>query len=657
MIEKLTVTQKLRTSNSQNIEKKWEENVIEEQPGRQLSGWSSSLIKTLVLLMAIYQIYFSTYGILPTMSFRSGHLIFASVLVFLVRPFSKKRLSLNKFEFFDIILVILSMIVGLYIIVEYKNMVWRLGDPTSFDVFFGAIAVLLILEGARRTIGPILPSICVVFFLYALFGNYIPGTFGHVGFGLSRIISQLYCTLEGIYGVATGVMSSFVYLFILYGGFLIKSGAGNFFIKLAYSLTGHLAGGPAKTAVFSSALMASINGSAQANVVTTGSFTIPMMKRVGYQDYEAGAIEAASSTAGIFTPPVMGAAAFILAEWVGIPYIQVVLAGLLPAALYYITVWFTVDFKAKKAGIVGLPRKDLPRVSEVLKEGWHFLISISLLVYMLLRGYSPQYSCIISLFSLIVITQISKKNRMSFRDIISAVEFGGRNTVLASMACACAGIVVGIVGLTGIGLKFSSGLIFLSGGNLFWALQLCSLAALFLGMGVSITPNYITLAILGSSSIIALGAPPLAVHLAIFWYANLAELTPPVCISAYTAAAIAKSDPFKTGVQASIIGRGMYIIPPLFIFTPLITGNWGERFFYFGQIGLGLIALTAAFEKYLFKKTNFIETILLYIAAACLIWPSLKFSLIGAVLLIIVLILHILHIKRPSLKESGATAN
>lgn len=636
--------------SNRTIKKIWEKETREEQPGRQFSGWSDYLIKIIVVLMAIYQIYFSTIGILPTMSFRSGHLIFALTLVFLLRPFSKKRSPINRFEFFDIILVSLSIVVGLYIIIEYKNMVWRLGEPNFFDIFCGAIAVLLILEGARRTIGPILPLICIIFFFYALFGYYIPGTFGHVGFDLERIISQLYCTLEGIYGVATGVMSSFVYLFILYGGFLIKSGAGNFFIKLAYALTGHLAGGPAKTAVFSSALMASINGSAQANVVTTGSFTIPMMKRIGYKDYEAGAIEAASSTAGIFTPPVMGAAAFILAEWVGIPYINVVLVGLLPAALYYITVWFTVDFKAKKAGISGIPKKDLPRVGAVLREGWPYLIAIFILVYMLLVGFSPQYSCIASLLSLIIITQISKKTRMSFRDFIAALEFGGRNTILASMACACAGIVVGIVGLTGIGLKFTSGMISLSGGNLFWALQLCSLAALFIGMGVSITPNYITLAILGSSSLIFLGASPLCAHMAIFWYANLAELTPPVCISAYTAAAIAHSDPFKTGLASCVIGRGIYIIPPLFLFSPLIYGNWGQRFLIFGQVGIGLIVLTSALESYLFHKTNIVENILLYVAAIGLIWPNIRLSIIGALLFLVVILLQKIKNKKILLK-------
>lgn len=419
-------------------------------------------------------------------------------------------------------------------------------------------------------------------------------------------------------------------------------------MKMAYALTGHMAGGPAKTAVFASGLLAMVNGSSVANVVGTGSFTIPMMKKIGYKPHEAGAIEAASSVGGLFTPPVMGAAAFILAEWVGIPYVEVMLVSFLPAGLYYITVWFFVHFRAKKGGLRGVPREELPKITSVLKEGWIYFPSLFVLVYMLIIAFSPQYSCLGSLLVLIIFVQIRGKTRMSLRDIVDALEFAATNTVLISMACACAGIVIGIIGLTGVGLKFSGGLVSLSGGHLFWALQLASLAALVIGMGTALTPNYITLAVLAAPALIQMGAPPLVAHLAIFWYANLSELTPPVCITAYAAAAIAGATPFKTGLTATNLGKGLYIVPPLFLYTGLITGTWGERFFWFAQIGIGLIALCAGMERYLWRKTSIVETILMLVGGVFLIWPNIKLSIIGGALFLVAILLHRIRVKKET---------
>jgi TRAP transporter 4TM/12TM fusion protein len=589
---------------------------------RKLTGIYRTVIFGVAILMSVFQLYYSTFGIINTMAFRSGHLMFAMVLIFGVYPFRKKSPH-HRVTVPDVVLSALALTVGIYIIDQWRDIVLRMGDPTRFDIILGIVATLLTLEIARRTTGFALASVATGFLLYAYFGPYFPGELSHVGFPLERLVSQLYTSTEGIYGMPLGVMTNYVFLFILFATFLHKTGAGDFFIRLAYGLTGRFRGGPAKTAIVASGMMGTISGSATANVVTTGAFTIPLMKRLGYKPETAGGIEVASSVGGQLMPPIMGAGAFIMAEWTGTPYIKIISMAAIPAVMYYFSVGFYTHIIACKLGMKPLPKDELPKIWPILKDGFHFLIPLFVLIAALVHGYTPMMSAIYAIVTMVGSSYLRKKTRMSLRAILDALGTGAINAVLVSASLTCAGIIMCVIGLTGIGLKFSAIVLKVSGGNIGVALFLVALASLFLGMELPITAAYIMCAVLAVPALKTLGIPLLTAHMIVFWFSMDSTVTPPVCISAYAAAGIAGGHPMKTGLSAWKMAKGLYIIPVLMAYTKLLTGNIVEILTVAIPALLGILSFNIVWEGFFMRKTYLFERCMLLCAMALLFYAHI----------------------------------
>jgi len=488
--------------------------------------------------------------------------------------------------------------------------------------------------------------IAAAFILYAYFGPYMPDLLAHKGYSVERISTTLYLTTEGIWGLPIGVAATFVFVFVLFGAFLERSGGGNFFIDLAYSLTGQMTGGPAKTAVVASGFMGSISGSAVANVVTTGAFTIPMMKRVGYRPHVAGAIEAAASTGGQLMPPIMGAGAFLMAEFTSTSYLTIIKVAFVPAVMYYLTVLLFVHFEAKKFGLKGQPKKSLPQVFTVLKDGLHFVLPVIVLIYVLLMNYSPMMAGFVAVVSTVAAAMVRKATRLSLRDILETLESGAKKAVMVSVACGCAGIIVGMVGLTGMGLKFSSLVLDLSFGIEILAILLIAAASLVLGMGLPVTASYIVLSTLAGPALLDMGVPLLVTHMVVFWYSQDSNVTPPVSLASFAAAGVANADPMRTAFVSWKLAKGLYIIPIIMVYRPMLGIGEQHTLLHWEVIStfvtttFGLVAFAAALERYLFRHATWLETVLLVIAAACLFWPDMFVDSVGLVLFGVVVLLQ-----------------
>ena len=608
---------------------------------RKLVGATGLFVTVVAVALSLFQLY--TAGIRPLTAIyqRSIHLTLILILTFLIFPVTKRGDKTRKDIFFwiDVLFVLLAIAAGFYIFLNYGSIMERQGDWTRMDLFWGCIATLLVLEACRRTIGPVMSIIGIIFILYAYFGPYMPEALAHRPYSLERIVTLLYLTTEGIFGLPLGVAATFVFIFVLFGAFLEKTGGGNFFINLAYALTGRMTGGPAKTAVLASGFMGSVSGSAIANVVTTGTFTIPMMKKIGYKPHVAGAVEAAASTGGQLMPPIMGAGAFLMAEFTNTPYIHIIKIALIPAILYYLTVLFFVHFEAKKMGFSGLDKSQLPRIGETLKAGLHFLIPLGVLIYVLVNNYSPMMAGFIAVVSVFVVSMFRRATRMSLRDIIEALELGAKNAITVSIACAAAGIVVGMVSLTGMGLKFSSFVVSLSHGIPLLAILLIGLASLVLGMGLPVTASYIVLVILAGPALTNMGIALVTAHMIVFWYSQDANVTPPVSLASFAAAGIAGANPMRCAFASWKIAKGLYIIPIIMAYQPLLlNGPFWEVVRTIVFAALGLVAFTAFMEAYLFHRTNLIEWVLLGAAALLMFLTDLKTDIIGGVLFAMVIL-------------------
>ncbi len=588
---------------------------------RNLKGVYAHVLSVVAIGMSLFQLYFSTFGIVDTITFRSCHLMFASFIIFATRP-ARKGSPQNRMSLWDLFLFALTLICGIYIIVEWYDIVLRQGDPTDWDVYLGILAPLLVLELMRRTTGWALPLVCSGFLFYTYFGPYFPGQLAHLGFPIERMITALYTSTEGIYGLPLGVMTNYVFLFILFASFLHKSGAGDFFIQLSYAVSGQFRGGPAKTAVIASALMGSVSGSATANVVTTGSFTIPLMKRIGFRPETAGSIEVAASVGGQLLPPIMGAGAFIMAEWTGISYFKIISVAALPALAYYLSVFAYVHLLSLKRGIEPVPREQIPEIWPVLKRGFHFLLPPIVLVIVLVKGYTPMLSAIVAMATMVVTSYFRKDTRMGLKDIFACMETGARNAVLVTASMAGAGIIMCTVGLTGIGLKFSSLIMSLSGGNVLAALFLVALASLFLGMELPITAAYITCAVLAVPALSDLGLPLLVAHLVVFWFSMDSAITPPVCIAAYAASGISGGHPMKTGIGAWKMAKALYVLPVLMVYTELITGTLLDALVVSVTAVVGIFCINIAWEGFFLTKVRPLERLLALIAIPLLLYPS-----------------------------------
>jgi len=605
-------------------------------------GMITIIISVIAISMSIFHFYTGGFGLWLALKQRALHLAFALTLIFLLYPTTKKGIGSDKSSvpFFDIILAGLGAVVSLYLIIYYNELVLRSGLPTKLDIIFGGICILLVLEATRRAIGPELPIVVIVFLIYSYFGPYMPGFFAHRGYSLERIIEHLYMGTEGIFGIPLGVSATFVFLFILFGAVLNKTGMGKFFIDMSMALAGHTTGGPAKVAVIASGFMGSINGSSVANTVTTGSFTIPLMKSVGYNKNFAGAVEAAASTGGQILPPVMGAAAFVMSEFLEIPYIKIAAAALIPAVIYYIAVITMVHLEACKHGLKGLPKEKLPKAKEVLREKGHLLLPILGLVYLLVRNYTPLFAAFWAIVMSIAISMVKKNTRLNIKDLFAAFEDGARGALGVAAACACAGMVVGVVTLTGLGLKIASGLVALGGGNLFLTLIFTMIASILLGMGLPTTAKYIILSIMAAPALVQLGVLPLAAHLFILYFGVIADVTPPVAVAAYAGAGIAGGNTMKTGLNALRLAIAGFMIPFIFALDPALLGlggNWFHTVLLIITSLAGVLALGSAAGGYLLTLTKPIERIMLIVSAILLLTPNILTDIPGIMILLVVL--------------------
>lgn len=605
-----------------------------------------ALFVTLVCVaMSLFHLYSTVLGTFDALFIRAAFLIFVMVLGYALYPARSGRAQEEQAypPLTDALLMVMGAGVGFYVLVNYERILVTVGSPSNVDVVVGSVAILLVLELCRRAAGPILASVCALFLLYALCGNYIPGFFGHRGYDFVRLVSHMYLTTEGIFGICAGVATNYVFLFILFGAFLSCTGAGRFFIDLAVALLGNFSGGPAKVAVFASCLMGTINGSSTANVVGTGAFTIPLMKSIGYQPHFAGAVEAAASTGGMLMPPIMGAGAFLMSEITGVPYMQIIAAAALPAILYYVGVLTGVHLEAKRTGLKGLPRESLPDAVRLIKERCILLAPIAAVVWALLQGFTPPYAAITGIATSIVAGAILPSTRVHPFRYWDALVQGPKDALGVCIACIAIGFILGSATLTGAGLKLANGILLLSGGNLFLILFFTMVASLVLGMGLPTTANYLVTSTLAAPALLKAGVAVLPAHLFCFYFGIIADITPPVALAAMAGAGLAGSPPFKTGVQAFKLAAPAYLIPYVFVYAPQITligyDFWSGVQASFTAI-LGVMCLGISIMGWMFTAVPWWQRVPLFGAALMLMVPGPLTDLTGIALLAVVAFLQ-----------------
>jgi len=572
---------------------------------------------------------------LPAMMQRAGVLMLSLFIIFMQYPLFPKRKAL---AWIDWLWAALSIVVCAYVLWDFEDLVNRMGDMNDIDKVMATLCVIMVLDATRRSIGWPLPIVTGLFLAYASFGSHLSGNFGHRGYDVHRILNQMYMTTEGVFGIPLGVVVTIVFLFILFGTFLERSGGGQFFINLAVSLAGRLRGGPAKIAVIASGLMGMISGSSIANVATVGTFTIPLMKRVGYRPEFAGAVESAAATGGQIMPPVLGAAAFIMSEFTHTPYLTIVVLSIVPACLYYLSLFMNVHFEACRTGLEGMPEEEIPKTSKVLADGWIFILPVVTLIVVLTMGYSPARAAFSAMGLLIVTSFLKSSTRIGPKIFWESLVSAGRNTVGIAAACACAGIIVGTVSMTGLGIKFANLIEQISQGHLIFALMFTAVASLVLGMALPTTANYIVQASVAAPALVALGMPVLTAHMFVFYFGVFADITPPVALAAYTAAGIAKGDPMKTGAIATrcvIVG---FIVPFLFVYHPglILRGPLEDMIMMIPSTALAVIALSAFVGNYLQRGCTVWERFALLASGILLITPGWVTDLAGLVLLVLV---------------------
>lgn len=593
------------------------------------------IICAVCILFSGFQLYTAIFGVLDAHLQRTIHLCFGLVLIFLLYP-ARKSWSREKMNPLDAILAVLSVVATMYLVVNYKELVTRAGMNTPTDIAIGVIGVLLVFEATRRTVGWPMLTVALVFLAYAFLGPYMPGILAHRGVSFDELVSHLYFTTEGIFGVPMGVSSTFIFLFILFGAYLDATGLGKFFIDFANALAGWAVGGPAKVAVLSSGLMGTVSGSSVANVAGTGSFTIPMMKKLGYRPSFAGAVEAAASTGGQLMPPVMGAAAFLMAEFVGVPYIEVVKAAVIPALLYYTGIWLSVHYEAKKYGLKGTPREELPKFGPLLREKGHLALPLIVIVYLLVTGYTPMRAALYAIGLTIVCACLRKNTRITFKQFVEGLIVGAQSVLGVLIACASAGIIIGVVTKTGVGLKLATALLDLAGGKMLPAMFFTMITSLILGMGVPTTANYVITSTIAAPALVQMHVPVLAAHMFAFYFGIVADVTPPVALAAYAGAGIAGANPMKTGVTAAKLAIAAFVVPYIFVLAPqLLMINATAPTILMAMVTaiIGMWGLSLAMIGFCQHPLNVLQRIAFFIGGLCLIIPGSMTDLIGIAIL------------------------
>lgn len=613
-----------------------------------------NVVTIAALALSIFHLYTSGFGLLLAIKQRSVHLGLVLFMVYLLYPGSKKRSPMGRPSVFDVIFSMLSIVTCGYLVLNFEDIAMRAGMANSTDIVLGTMLMLLVLEAARRTLGLILPVLAVICILYAMYGEWIPGMFSHIDYSYTRIIEQMYLSTEGIFSIALGVSAQFIFLFVLFGAFMSESGMGRLINDGSLAIAGKSPGGPAKVAVMGSSIMGTINGAAVANVVTTGSFTIPLMKKIGYRPVFAGAVEAAASSGGQIMPPIMGAAAFVMAELSGIPYGTIMIAAIIPAILYYLGVWTMVDREARRLKMQGVDTSEIPRLGDVLKARGHMLIPLIIIVVIILKGFSPMYAAFYGIIATLVFSSLRKETRMKPAQLLRAMVNGGRTALSVAVACAVVGFVIGVVSLTSVGVVFTDSVVSITQGMLLPTLLLIMVACIILGMGLPTTPAFIMAATIAVPALIAMGVDDLAANMFVFYYATLSTLTPPVAIAAYAAAGLAGSPAFSTGWAALRLASAGFIIPFMFVMDPsmlIVKGTFFETLRSVVPAVVGVIMLGASMIGYFRNNCTILERILLFLGAIFLIIPELYTDLTGLLCLISVYLMQVKRDKKNAVEN------
>ena len=640
-----------------------------ESNTRDLSGIIKHVVFFGLLAFSLFQLYTAIFGQYTAYIQRSVHLGFALSLIFILFPLRRRKGARHKVAWYDYIFALLSIGVGAYWPIMYDDLVFRIGRVTELDLIVGILAVILTLEATRRAVGMPITVIGILFLTYGFFGPYFPGFMRHRGQDLESLIQLMFYTTDGILGTPIGVSATFIFTFLLFGSFLVKTGVGQYFNDLAVSLAGNLTGGPAKVAIFSSALQGTISGSSVANVVTSGSYTIPMMKKLGYKKEFAGGVEAAASTGGQLMPPIMGAAAFLMVEFIGgVTYWEIAKAAAIPALLYFTGVWIMTHFEAKRIGLKGLSPEEMPDRKAVLKK-IYLLTPILAIILFLLVGIPTMQAALYGILLTIFVSAFNKETRLGFKDIIHALVDGARTALAVAAATATAGIIVGVVVKTGLGLSLANGLVSASGGNVLLTLFFTMLAAIVLGMGSPTTANYVITSTIAAPAIITLlmvdepagAAVPIVValsaHLFVFYFGIIADITPPVALAAFAASGISDGEPIRTGFNAAKLAIAAFIIPYMFVLSPellMIDTTWTQLIWVLITAITGMIAIGAGLIGYWYRKLNWLERIITFVTGIALIYPEGFTDLIGAAVFIVLFVIQWMSRDKKTSKAQTA---
>ena len=664
------------------------EKVDKESRHRELSGWQGWVISVIAVALSGFHIYTALFGVLDAHLQRAVHLGFVLTLVYLLYP-AARGMRRDRINPVDLLFVAASLVCLGYLVVNYRSIVTQAGRLTVPDVVVGTVGVLLLFEAARRIVGLPMVIIAALFVLYALFGEQLPGVFAHRNISIRQLVNHLWFTIEGVFGIPLGVSATFVFMFLLFAAFIEITGVGKLFIDLGNWLAGWASGGPAKVAVITSAFEGMVEGSSVSNVVGSGSFTIPMMKKLGYRPEFAGAVEAAASTGGQLMPPIMGAAAFLMAEFLNVPYTTVAAAAAIPAVLYFFGIFAGVHFEAKKLGLRGLPRRELPKFLYILRtEGINFIPLIAIIVLLTVSGFSLLRIALLATASAVLApivlflvrlaailaggkgpewsvrrrTRLATAGRFIFDSAKAAVvQFfealikGARSALGVATACALAGVIVGVVTRTGLGLKLASALVDIANGRLLLTMFFTMLTSIILGMGVPTTANYIITSTIAAPALLMLGVAALPAHLFVFYFGIIADLTPPVALAAYAGAAIARGNPFRTGVTATRLAVGAFILPYIFVANPqllLIGATWHGVLLAAFTAVVGMVSIGAGLAGFLVTRAHWIERLLLVAAGLLLVDPGLVTDLVGIVVLGGIAVVEVL--RRRAAQAKGA---
>ena len=624
-----------------------------ESKYRHLEGIPRAIVFVIGVSWSIFHLYTGLFGVFPSTLQRAPHLAAAMVLAYLLYPIHGK--AGKTIPIWDWVCCGLAFFCGAYHVFNYEALLLRAGLYTQTDMIVSIIAIILLLEAARRVVGPIIVGLGIFFLIYAVFGQYFPGFLGHGGLSLKRVVCFEFLGTEGILGTPIYVSSSFIYLFLIFATFLKNSGVGDWMTGMAMGACGGAAGGPAKAAVIASALEGTVSGSSVANTVGSGSITIPLMKKTGYRPEFAGAVEAAASTGGQIMPPIMGAAAFIMTEYVGVPYNTIAFAAVIPAILYFTGIYANVHFEAMRKGLLGVPKEQRPSVSHLMKTGWYKIAPLLIIIFLLGSGRSVMYSALFGIVACMVIWLINvftsgeKFNPVEFgKMFISSLEETARGAISVVLACGCAGIIVGSITMTGLGLKLAGGIVELSGGHLMLTLVLTMFCCIFLGLGLPTTANYIIQATITAPALVELGIPPLAAHMFVFYFGIVADITPLVGLAAIAGAGIAGASTIKTGLNASRLGISAYVAPYVFVLNPVLllinTQNWSTPVFVLMILEaaiitiVGMVCLAMGLSGYCVMPCNVIERFILIAGGIFMVIPSAWSDILGIAILVIMIV-------------------